>query len=104
MPALTPKPDAWVELKADYGSGVGRIPKGAQLQVTHVVPYGERGHGVIDDDVVLLRFLEESVVTGRVVQRRLSVRKREFAGMFKTGSEPAELARWNDAQRQRETA
>lgn len=101
MPALIPKLGAWVELKADYGSGIGLIPKGSQLQVTHIAPQGQPGHGVIDDDAVILRLLEESVVTGRVVQRRISVRKGAFAGMFKSGSEPPELARWDEAQRQR---
>jgi hypothetical protein len=101
MPALIPRIGSWFELKADYGTGVGRIAKGSQLQVTHVAPYGELGHGVIDDDAVILRLLEESSVTGRVVQRRLSVRRRDFAGMFKSGSEPAESARWDEAQRQR---
>lgn len=104
MPALSPKIGAWVELKADYGSGVGLIPAASRLQVTHTAPYGEVGHGVIDDDVVILRFLEESVVTGRVVQRRISVRKRDFAGMFKSSTEPAELQRWDEAQRQRGTS
>lgn len=102
MPALTPKLDAWFELKTDYGGGHAMIPKGARLQVTHTAPYGERGFGIIDDDVVVLRLLEESAVTGRVVQRRLSVRRKDFAGMFRSSSEPAELARWDEAQRQKE--
>jgi len=103
MPALSPKIDAWVELKADYGTGVGMMPKGSRLQVTHTAPQGEQGHGVIDDDVVILRLLEESSVTGRVVQRRISVRRSDFAAMFKSSTEPAELQRWDEAQRQKET-
>lgn len=99
MAALTPKIDMWVELKADYGAGHAMIPKGARLQVTHVAPYGERGFGVGDDDAVVLRLLEESSVTGRVVQRRISVRRKDFAGMFRSSSEPPELARWDEAQR-----
>lgn len=94
MAAITPKVGSWYELKADYGVGHGLIPKGSHLQVTHLPPATEPGHGVYDDDPVLMRLFEESSVTGRVVQRRISVRKRDFSGMFKSGSEPAEYARW----------
>jgi hypothetical protein len=94
MPAISPKVNSWYELKADYGTGHGLIPKGSQLQVTHLPPADEPGHGVYDDEPVLMQFFEESSVTGRVVQRRISVRKRDFPAMFKSGAEPAEYVRW----------
>lgn len=104
MPAITPKLGVWYELKADYGSDHGYMPKGSLLQITHLLDAGEPGHGFADEEPIIMRFLEESSVTGRVVQRRISVRPSAFAGMFKTGKEPAELARWTEAQRFKESS
>jgi len=91
--ATTPTEGSWYKLKADLGSGHGMIPKGSMCQVTHVFPEATLGMGTTSAGVVL-RFLVESTVTRRVVQRRFTVQRSDFAKMFTAGTEPDELARW----------
>lgn len=97
MAEAKPKENAWYKLKADHGNSHGLIPAGSQCQVTHLFPAGTLGVGTTDEAVVM-RFLEDSSVTGRVCQRRFTVRKAEFGKLFSLGEAPAELKRWDDAQ------
>jgi hypothetical protein len=97
MADAKPREGSWYKLKADYGTGHGLIPAASQCQVTHIFPAGTPGVGTTDE-AIIVRFMEESSVTGRVVQRRFTLRKTDFGGMFSAGAEPKELKRWDDAQ------
>lgn len=98
MTDVTPKVGSWYSLKGDYGTGHGMLTKGTQAQVTHIFPASTLGVGSIEP-TVCVRFLEESSVTGRVCQRRVTFNAADFTSYFDTAKANAKgLKRWNDAQ------
>jgi hypothetical protein len=100
MADATPAEGSWYVLKATYGDSHGAVPKGARCQVTHVLPPGSPGAGVLDADVVIVRYLERSDTTGRMTQRRFSVRLADFADMFTEAPRPLkDIKEWNAMQK-----